>query len=181
MLFNSLQAVVKWDPVDKTVLAEEQVDENGCSWRSGAKVENKILRQWFVKTTRFAKDLYEGLDDSVLQDWRDIIKIQRNWIGECNGVTFNFKLKHYKDNHHFITLWTNKPENVDDIKFIAVTNNHILAKEANLSFSTEKLPFVAINPFTDEEIPIFVTGEVSFLESTDSHVGQYLLLLLLFY
>lgn len=54
MLFL-LQALVNWDPIDKTVLANEQVDEHGCSWRSGAKVEQKYLKQWFLKTTVFAK------------------------------------------------------------------------------------------------------------------------------
>lgn len=165
-----MQAVVKWDPIDQTVLAEEQVDENGCSWRSGAKVENKTLRQWFIRTTRFAKDLYEGLDDSVLHDWRDVIKMQRHWIGNCDGVTFDFKLKNYENNNSFITLWTDKPQNVEDVKFIAVRNNHILAN-GTTSCNTSKLPFVAVNPFTNEEVPIYVTDEIDFLESTDSYVG----------
>lgn len=165
--------MVKWDPVDQTVLAEEQVDENGCSWRSGAKVENKILKQWFIRTTRFAKDLYEGLDDSILHDWRDIIKIQRHWIGDCNGVVFDFRLRNLKDNNSFISLWTNKPENVEDIKFVAITNDHILTEEITYS-STTKLPCVAINPFTNEEIPIFVTNEVQFLENTDLYAGWYI-------
>ena len=73
--------MVNWDPIDKTVLADEQVDSNGCSWRSGAKVEKKLLKQWFVKTTAFAKQLLEGLDNPTLQDWRDIINLQRHWIG----------------------------------------------------------------------------------------------------
>lgn len=84
------EAVVNWDPVDKTVLADEQVDGAGCSWRSGAKVEKKLLRQWFVKTTKFAKNLLDGLDDPTLEEWRDIIKLQKHWIGECDG--YNFKL-----------------------------------------------------------------------------------------
>lgn len=160
--------MVKWDPIDQTVLAEEQVDENGCSWRSGAKVENKILRQWFIRTTRFAKDLYEGLDDSVLHDWRDIIKIQRHWIGVCDGVSFDFKLKDDKDS--FIKLWTDRPEHIEDIKFIAVSGNHILAVNATAN-STVKLPILAVNPFTNEEIPIYVTNEMDFQENTDSYVG----------
>lgn len=164
--------MVKWDPIDQTVLAEEQVDENGCSWRSGAKIENKILRQWFIRTTRFAKDLYDGLNDSILHDWRDIIKIQRHWIGECDGVAFDFKLKNYKSSNtsSFIKLWSSKPENVEDIKFIAVTNNHILT-QGNTYSDTTKLPVEAINPFTNEDIPIFVTNEINFLDNTDSYVG----------
>lgn len=51
------------------------------------------MKQWFIRTTKFAKELYEGLNDSVLQDWRDIIKLQKHWIGECNGVSFDFKVK----------------------------------------------------------------------------------------
>lgn len=163
--------MVKWDPVDQTVLAEEQVDENGCSWRSGAKVENKILRQWFVRTTNLARDLYEGLDDSILQDWRDIIKIQRNWIGECNGVSFDFNLKSAAGrDDRFITLWTDKPEHIEDVKFIAVSKSHILSGSFTTD-STIRLPFVTVNPLTCEEVPVFSTDEVEFVEGTDSYPG----------
>jgi len=83
------EAVVNWDPVDQTVLADEQVrsqmghpcyrrclqvDENGRSWRSGAKVERRPLMQWVFRSTAFSKDLYEGLDDPSLYNWRDITK-----------------------------------------------------------------------------------------------------------
>jgi len=83
------EALVNWDPVDKTVLADEQVDANGCSWRSGAKVEKKLLRQWFIRTSAYAKQLLDGLEDPTLRDWRDIINLQRHWIGECDGYAFN--------------------------------------------------------------------------------------------
>ncbi|GJQ87681.1 hypothetical protein Trydic_g17499 [Trypoxylus dichotomus] len=86
------KAQVNWDPVDKTVLADEQVDENGNAWRSGAKVEKKYLKQWFIRTTRFAKELYEGLDSTILEDWRDITKLQKHWIGICDGVTFDCEI-----------------------------------------------------------------------------------------
>ncbi len=85
------EAVVNWDPVDQTVLADEQVrtpsrwsslvtlyinecqvDDYGRSWRSGALVEKKPLRQWFIRTTSFAKELYEGLEDPSLENWRDV-------------------------------------------------------------------------------------------------------------
>ena len=55
-------------------------------------MEKKLLKQWFIRTTKFAKLLYEGLDASILHDWRDIIKLQKHWIGECNGVNFDFRL-----------------------------------------------------------------------------------------
>ncbi|KAL3169997.1 hypothetical protein MRX96_015071 [Rhipicephalus microplus] len=65
-------AVVHWDPVDQTVLADEQVDAEGRSWRSGAKVEKKNLRQWFIRTTYFSKDLLEGLRDSERNNWDEV-------------------------------------------------------------------------------------------------------------
>ena len=74
------------------MLADEQVDESGHSWRSGALVEKKLLKQWFIRTTEFAKDLLEGLNDSILHDWRDILKIQKHWIGDCLGVNFNLNI-----------------------------------------------------------------------------------------
>ncbi|XP_039757439.1 probable leucine--tRNA ligase, mitochondrial isoform X2 [Pararge aegeria] len=78
------KAKVNWDPIDQTVLADEQVDDSGCSWRSGVKVEEKILTQWFIKTTKYAKHLYEGLNSKSLDNWKDIINLQKHWIGECN-------------------------------------------------------------------------------------------------
>ena len=155
-----------------TVLADEQVDENGCAWRSGAKVEQKLLTQWFIKTTRFTKDLLDGLNDPTLEDWGDIIKIQKHWIGECNGVSFNFKLN--SNSNEYISVWTDRPEFVDKIKFIAVSSDHLLAKlEENEIFKgTKKLQIVAQNPFNEELIPIFVTDEIKYLQFTDCHVGK---------
>ena len=87
------EGLVNWDPVDQTVLADEQIDEQGHSWRSGAKVEKRYLRQWYIKTTAYAKALYDGLNDVNPQYWRDIIAIQKNWIGQCTGTTIDFVLK----------------------------------------------------------------------------------------
>lgn len=82
------EAPVSWDPIDKTVLAAEQVDANGKSWRSGALVENKMLAQWYWKITDFADDLLNGLDDL---EWPDAVKeMQRNWIGKIDGALINF-------------------------------------------------------------------------------------------
>uniref|UniRef100_A0A8C6T8B9 leucine--tRNA ligase n=1 Tax=Neogobius melanostomus TaxID=47308 RepID=A0A8C6T8B9_9GOBI len=82
------EAVVNWDPVDQTVLADEQVDESGRSWRSGAVVEQKLLTQWFIKTTNYAKSLLDALAD--LPEWYGVKAMQANWIGECTGCNFDF-------------------------------------------------------------------------------------------
>ena len=81
------EAMVNWDPVDCTVLADEQVDNNGRSWRSGALVERKPLSQWFFRTTALARGLQEGLTDPSLVNWRAVTAAQRNWIGDCSGTS----------------------------------------------------------------------------------------------
>lgn len=84
------EAPVSWDPVDKTVLAAEQVDANGRSWRSGAIVEKKMLAQWYWKITDFAEDLLSGLD---ALEWPEAVKeMQRNWIGKSEGAMIQFPL-----------------------------------------------------------------------------------------
>ncbi|PKU38402.1 hypothetical protein llap_11294 [Limosa lapponica baueri] len=88
---RGMQALVNWDPVDQTVLANEQVDDNGCSWRSGAKVEQKYLKQWFIKTTAYAKAMFDALSD--LPEWYGIKEMQANWIGDCVGCSLDFLLK----------------------------------------------------------------------------------------
>ncbi|CAG2061426.1 unnamed protein product, partial [Timema podura] len=121
------EALVNWDPVDQTVLADEQVDENGCSWRSGAKVEKKLLNQWFIRATQFAKSLYDGLSDPMLKNWRDIIKVQKHWIGECDGTTFEFELEGIKSETR-VNVWTRNPESVLEATFIAVSPGSVLDK-----------------------------------------------------
>nr|XP_023020582.1 probable leucine--tRNA ligase, mitochondrial [Leptinotarsa decemlineata] len=167
------EALVNWDPEDKTVLADEQVDENGNSWRSGAKVEKKLLRQWFIRTTKFAKDLLDGLDDPVLQDWKDITKLQKHWIGECNGVSFDFQIKNDSGGRDFLPLWTSKPEYVEHAKFVAVTTDNILAKHEGIQNceQTVKLRVQLKNPINGESVPVYVTSEIDFLPFTDSYLG----------
>lgn len=171
-----IQALVNWDPVDQTVLADEQVDENGCSWRSGAKVERKPLNQWFIKTTSFAKALQDGLDDPLLQDWRDVTKIQKHWIGECNGVAFDFTLLG-QENDNVITLWTPNPECIENAEFVALTAANILANCEGevLENGTKKLKVVARNPFNQKCLPIFVTDQIEFVPETDSYIGKRLI------
>ncbi|PSN46354.1 putative leucine--tRNA ligase, partial [Blattella germanica] len=170
------EALVNWDPVDQTVLADEQVDANGCSWRSGAKVEKKLLKQWFIRTTRFAKSLWDGLDDPTLKDWKDIINLQKHWIGECDGVKFEFKLEN--DTTQTISVFTRNPEYLSSASFIAVKRGSILDqvyREHGYSQvpleNFRKIPLRACNPITGEFLPIYVTDEVEYAEGADCHLG----------
>lgn len=134
------EAIVNWDPVDQTVLADEQVDHEGKSWRSGAKVEKRPLKQWFLRTTRYSKQLYEGLDDPSLKNWRDVIKLQKNWIGECNGTNIDVNVEGH--DNLYVTAWTDLPQHIDKIGFIGICKGHILdrkeyhshGKHQNLNF-----------------------------------------------
>jgi len=168
-------AVVNWDPVDQTVLADEQVDAQGRSWRSGAKVEKRPLKQWFLRSTQFSKQLYEGLDDPALEDWRDIVKIQQNWIGKCDGVRFQFQLSDGGESK--LSVWTSSPLEAaasGSVAMIGVADSHILNTEENvaqvlqlnlpssagevtLPLQVKRLKQTAQNPFDDrQEIPVFV-------------------------
>jgi leucyl-tRNA synthetase len=86
------EAPVNWDPVDFTVLADEQIDDKGRSWRSGAKVERRMLKQWYLRTTAYSKQLIDGLKEVDAELWRDIISLQAHWIGNCDGMRFDFQL-----------------------------------------------------------------------------------------
>lgn len=168
------EALVNWDPVDKTVLANEQVDAEGNSWRSGAKVEKKLLKQWFIKTTRFAKQLYDGLDNPDLEDWYDIVKIQKNWMGEPNGYSFDLEVFYVnttdsKLRPRKITVWTEYPEYMKNVGFIAIKSDHILNETKE---SSKLLDITAKNPFNDGElIPIVVTNDIEYQPFCDIHVG----------
>lgn len=95
------EAIVNWDPIDKTVLANEQVDAEGKSWRSGAQVERKRLKQWFFRIRHYAqvcfqkKNLYQDLLDGLdkLDEWPELVKtLQRQWIQRSEGTIFYFKI-----------------------------------------------------------------------------------------
>jgi len=156
------EALVNWDPVDKTVLADEQVDANGCSWRSGAKVEKKLLRQWFIRTSAYAKQLLDGLEDPTLRDWRDIINLQRHWIGECDGYAFNL----LTSASGLLRVWTAHPEHLKDPHaFLVLRNNHHLAKlEDASSLSAE-------NPFAGTTMPVVFGDEVNFPPKCDVYLA----------
>lgn len=166
------EAFVNWDPIDKTVLANEQVDENGCSWRSGAKVERKLLRQWFVRSTNFAKDLYEGLNSSDLIDWDNVLKMQKEWIGEPNGYNFHLDL-HYINNNDpklkTLTIWTEKPEQLMNPGFIAIKSDHILNENGG---NNRLLDISVKNPFSEGSlIPIIVCDDLEYIPKCDTYLG----------
>lgn len=100
--------------MDNTVLAEEQVDKHGRSWRSGAVVEKKLLKQWFIRTTRFAAEMHDALSEQQMENgWRDVAQMQRNWIGPPDGIRVEFRLTdashaEYPDRDDFISSWTSK-------------------------------------------------------------------------
>ena len=117
-------AFVNWDPVDQTVLANEQVI-NGRGWRSDALVERRELAQWFVKITEYAEELLEDLDK--LPGWPDKIKtMQRNWIGRSEGVEIKFQL----DAVESVSVYTTRPDTLMGVTYLAVAPQHPLAVSA---------------------------------------------------
>ena len=115
---------VNWDPVDKTVLANEQVID-GRGWRSGALVQRKEIPQWFLKITDYADILLNDLNK--LTDWPEPVKLmQKNWIGKSKGLNINFKLE---QNGQILTTFTTRPDTLFGVSYIAISINHSLAKE----------------------------------------------------
>ena len=173
------KAEVNWDPVDKTVLANEQVID-GKGWRSGAEVEKKIINQWSFKITEYADELLNDLD--LLDGWPDQVKLmQKNWIGKSKGVLFQFKSNH-KDN---LEVFTTRPDTIMGVTFVALSFNHEIVEreakdnheladwieknsnvkqgEADLSKQEKKgfkLNAKAIHPITNQEIDIWVANFV---------------------
>ncbi len=115
---------VNWDPVDNTVLANEQVVD-GRGWRTGALVEKRKLSQWFLKITAFAEDLLKGLE--TLDRWPERVRImQENWIGKSTGLRFRFALKDRADT---LEVFTTRPDTLFGASFAAISPNHPLAAE----------------------------------------------------
>ncbi|MDR0640493.1 MAG: leucine--tRNA ligase [Holosporales bacterium] len=114
------KAYVNWDPVDNTVLANEQVID-GRGWRSGAIIEKKLLEQWFVRITDYAEDLLSGLKDYE-GNWPDkVLKMQENWIGRSEGATINFKIT---DSDDVIPIYTTRPDTLFGASFVAISPDH---------------------------------------------------------
>jgi len=117
-------SMVNWDPVDQTVLANEQVID-GKGWRTGATIIKKNLSQWFFKITDYAEELLTSIDD--LSGWPEKVKtMQRNWIGKSIGAEIQF---HIKDTSEYIEIFTTRPDTIFGATFIALSINHKFAKE----------------------------------------------------
>ncbi|MFC3161715.1 leucine--tRNA ligase [Ciceribacter thiooxidans] len=121
------QSKVNWDPVDQTVLANEQVIE-GRGWRSGALVEQRELTQWFFKITDFSQDLLDALD--TLDQWPEKVRLmQKNWIGRSEGLTLRWEIAGAApDGHSEITVYTTRPDTLFGASFLAIAADHPLAR-----------------------------------------------------
>jgi leucyl-tRNA synthetase len=173
-------STVNWDPIDQTVLANEQVVD-GRGWRSGALVERKEIPQWFIKITDYAEELLADLDQ--LDEWPEQVKtMQRNWIGRSEGLEFSFQLKGRDD---ALSVYTTRPDTIMGVTYVAVAAQHPLALEAAKHNSEVKefinecknnkvaeadmatmekkgvaTGFTAIHPLNGEEIPVWTANFV---------------------
>jgi len=128
------EALVNYDPVDKTVLANEQVDNDGRSWRSGAVVEQRMLRQWFFRITAFQDALLDDLD--VLAEnnrWPDrVIQQQRHWLGRSKGATITFEVELSDGSKVPVSVFTTRPDTLFGVMYLALSMSHpivsVLAK-----------------------------------------------------
>ena len=178
-LVSRKETYVNWDPMEKTVLANEQVI-NGKGWRSNAVVERKKLSQWFFNITKFSDELLQDLEK--LKGWPEKVKLmQKNWIGKSYGCEIDFKIDKSKDK---ITVFTTRPDTIFGASFIALSTDHYLNKnyqqidkfkkfkeECNKTGTTEealanaeKLGFntglFVQHPFLDKKIPVYFANFV---------------------
>ena len=131
------ESAVNWDPVDQTVLANEQVID-GRGWRSGALVEKRKLSQWFLKITDFAEELLEGLGS--LENWPEKVRVmQENWIGKSQGMQFRFDLS----NGEGLEVYTTRPDTIFGASFVAVAADHPVAQGVAAA-SAEAADFIAL-------------------------------------
>ena len=133
-------AVVNWDPVDMTVLANEQVID-GKGWRSGAEVERRELTQWFFKISDYSAELLEAIDG--LADWPEKVRLmQRNWIGQSRGLQFAFSTVDAPEGFDRIEVYTTRPDTLMGASFVGISPDHPLAKYLE-RHSAEVAAFVA--------------------------------------
>jgi leucyl-tRNA synthetase len=134
------ESEVNWDPVDMTVLANEQVID-GRGWRSGALVERRKLSQWFLKITDFADDLLEGL--KTLDQWPEKVRLmQENWIGKSRGLQFRFRLAEPVDSIDQVEVFTTRPDTIFGASFVAIAAGHPIA-QAVAARDPEAAEFIA--------------------------------------
>ena len=171
------ESYVNWDPIDQTVLANEQVID-GKGWRSGAVVEKKKLSQWFLNITKYSDELLESLEN--LKGWPEKVKLmQKNWIGKSIGCEIDF----LTNNKVKIKIFTTRPDTVFGASFIAIAPDHPFTKffesdknflkfknealkniaiESSLSKNEKlgfKTPYFAVHPFIkDKKLPIYVSN-----------------------
>ncbi len=175
------ESYVNWDPVDKTVLANEQVID-GKGWRSGATVQRKKLNQWFFKISNFSDQLLGNLDK--LDEWPSKVKtMQKNWIGKSSGCEIDFKIEG-SDKVKSIKCYTTRPDTLFGFSFLAISVDHPLSKfyENNKEFinfkeecsktgTTEesiaqadkigfKTELVALNPLDNTKVPVYFANFV---------------------
>ena len=176
------ESYVNWDPIDKTVLANEQVID-GKGWRSGAVVERKKLNQWFFKITNFSEELLSDLDQ--LSEWPDKVKImQKNWIGKSFGCEIDFEIEG-SDKIKSIKCYTTRPDTLFGFSFLALSVDHPLAqfyaedqnfskfkKDCSKTGTTEesiaqaekigfKTNLLAVNPLNkDNKVPVYFANFV---------------------
>ena len=127
-------ATVNWDPVDQTVLANEQVDADGRSWRSGALVEQRQLNQWFLRITDYAEPLLNDLE--TLHGWPERVRtMQANWIGRSEGAEISFNLQ--GDEQHAITVFTTRPDTLAGASYVVLAPEHSLVDALTTSDQQE--------------------------------------------
>lgn len=192
------EATVNWDPVDQTVLANEQVDAEGRSWRSGALVERRQLRQWFFKITDYAEPLLNDLEQ--LPGWPDRVKtMQANWIGKSTGAYLEFPITgNTALAGETIAVFTTRPDTVYGVTYVVLAPEHPLvpqvttgdrtaavaafiaevANQSEIDRTAEDKPKrgiptggTALNPFTGEEIPIWIADYVLYEYGTGAVMG----------
>lgn len=143
--------LVNWDPVDKTVLANEQVDDKGRSWRSGAQVVKKKQKQWYFKITQYADRLYDDLD--ILKKWPQKIKeMQQNWIRRIPGFSVAFQFKDKCNNLMNLDVYTKCPEVIHGVTFIAIAPEHSIVNEDIIPNSNWKQVQSFLNDTLDSSI-----------------------------
>ena len=138
------KSLVNWDPVDKTVLANEQVID-GKGWRSGAQVQIKEIDQWFIKITSYADELLDSLEEL---DWPENVKLmQKNWIGKSYGAEVEYKMEEGNDS---LKTFSTRPDTIYGVTFLAISPNHQLS--INLSETDDAVSYTHLTLPTSNSV-----------------------------